>query len=166
MEFKQAKQQFISTWGELGCNWGICRTMGHIHALLLISPEALSADEIMEELQISRGNSNMNLRGLMDWGLVYRQSKPGERKDFYTAEKDFWNVFRKTLRKRKEKELAPMLKMIKGISNVQSQCNHSSEFNKVVKDLSLISRAADNSLDKLLNSESNLLLNAFVKVMR
>lgn len=166
MEFTEAKQQFISTWGELGCNWGICRTMGHIHALLLISPEMLSAEEIMEDLQISRGNSNMNLRALMDWGLVYRSSKPGERKDYYKAEKDFWNVFRKTLKKRKEKELAPMLKMIKSIAMVQPTCSHSTEFKKVVNDLGMISSAADKSLDKMLNSESNLLLNAFVKVMR
>ncbi len=166
MEFSEAKQQFISTWGELGCNWGICRTMGHIHALLLISPEALSAEEIMEDLQISRGNANMNLRGLMDWGLVYRSSKPGERKDFYKGEKDFWNVFRKTLKKRKEKELAPMLSMIKDISQTEADCPYSLEFKKVVNDLSMISSAADKSLDRLLNSESNLLLNAFVKVMR
>jgi len=166
MEFIEAKQQFISTWGELGCNWGICRTMGHIHALLLISPESLSAEEIMEDLQISRGNANMNLRALMDWGLVYRSSKPGERKDFYKGEKDFWNVFRKTLKKRKEKELAPMLDMIKSISAVKCQCAASTEFSKVVNDLSMISSAADKSLDKMLNSESNLLLNAFVRVMR
>lgn len=166
MEFSSAKAQFISTWGELGCNWGICRTMGHIHALLLIYPEALSTEEIMEELQISRGNANMNLRALIDWGLAYRRSKPGERKDFYVAEKDFWSVFRKTLRKRKEKELAPMLTMIKQISGVKSQCEHSTEFNKVVHDLSNISSAADRSLDKVLNSESNIFLNAFVKVMR
>jgi len=166
MEFTEAKQQFISTWGELGCNWGICRTMGHIHALLLISPEASCAEEIMEALQISRGNANMNLRALMDWGLVYRSSKPGERKDYYKAEKDFWNVFRKTLKKRKEKELAPMLDMIKSISAVECHCVESTEFKKVVNDLSMMSSAADKSLDKMLNSESNLLLNAFVRVMR
>ena len=166
MEYKEAKEQFISTWGELGCNWGICRTMGHIHALLLINPTSLSAEEIMSDLQISRGNANMNLRALIDWGLVYRKSKPGERKDFYTAEKDFWNVFRKTLKKRKEKELNPMLQLIKNLKPLQAVCEHSTEFKRVVNDLGMISSAADRSLDKLLNSESNLLLNAFVKVMR
>lgn len=167
MEFSEAKSQFISTWGELGCNWGICRTMGHIHALLLIHPEALSTEHIMEDLKISRGNANMNLRALIDWGLVYRRSKPGERKDFYTAEKDFWNVFRKTLRKRKSKELNPMLDMIKTISKVEeSSCPHTTEFKRVVNNLSMISSAADRSLDKVLNSESNLFLNAFVRVMR
>lgn len=120
----------------------------------------------MDDLQISRGNANMNLRALMDWGLVYRNSKPGERKDFYKAEKDFWNVFRKTLKKRREKELSPMLHMIKDISKVEPHCEHSLEFKKVISNLNKISSAADNSLDKLLNSESNLLLNTFVRVMR
>ena len=166
MEFSEAKDIFISTWGELGCNWGTCRTMGHIHALLLIHPEPLSTEDLMEELKISRGNANMNVRALLDWELVYRRSKPGERKDYYTAEKDFWNVFKKTLKKRKQKELAPMLVMIKRISGVASDTAESQEFNKVIGNLSNISFAADKSLDKVLNSESNLFLNAFVRVMR
>ena len=166
MEFSEAKDIFISTWGELGCNWGICRTMGHIHALLLIHPEPLSTEDLMEELKISRGNANMNVRALLDWELVYRRSKPGERKDYYTAEKDFWNVFKKTLKKRKQKELAPMLVMIKRISGVTEETPESMEFKKVIGNLSSISIAADKSLDKVLNSESNLFLNAFVKIMR
>ncbi len=166
MKLHKAKEQFINTWGELGCNWGICRTMGHIHALLLISPGLMSAEEIMIDLKISRGNANMNLRALIDWGLVYRKSKPGERKDFYEAEKDFWNVFQKTLKKRKEKELSPMLSMLKDLQNVEPECEHSLEFKNVINNLNSISKAADNALEKMLNSKSNLLLNAFVKVMR
>ena len=166
MKFDEAKSHFIVTWGELGCNWGINRAMGHIHALLLISPDPLTAEEIMSELKISRGNANMNLRALMDWGLAYRSSKPGERKDFFTAEKNFWNVFRKTLEKRKNKELNPMLDMIKHISNVEVTDKYSDEFVKVVKDLDMISSAADNALDKLIQSESNFFLNQFVKVMK
>lgn len=166
MEFKDAKRLFIDTWGDLGTNWGINRTMGHIHGLLLISAEPLSAEEIMDQLKISRGNANMNLRGLLDWGLIYRRSKAGERKDFFIAEKELWNVFRKTLEKRKTKELNPMLDMIKKISGVQSSDPESLEFNRFVKDLDAISSAADKALDRLINSESNLFLNAFVKVMR
>ncbi len=165
-DFQEAKNHFIASWGELGINWGINRTMGHIHALLLISPDPLGADEIMEELKISRGNANMNLRALLDWDLIYRRSKAGERRDFFTAEKELWNVFKKTLLKRKTKELNPMLDMIRKISDVPSNDAASKEFNKVVKDLDAISSAADKALDKIIESESNLLLNTFVKVMR
>ena len=92
MTLDEGKQKFLQSWGALGSSWGINRTMAQIHALLLISPEALSADEIMEELQISRGNANMNIRALIDWGLVFKELKPGERKEFFVAEKDMWEV--------------------------------------------------------------------------
>lgn len=166
MEFSEAKKHFINTWGELGVNWGINRAMGHIHAILLISPDDMCADEIMNALSISRGNANMNLRALMDWQLIYRKSKPGERKDFFSAEKNFWNVFRKTLDRRKTKELNPMLAMIKKLSSVQPTDRHAEEFNRVIRDLDHISSAADKALDKLIQSESNFFLNSFVKVMR
>ncbi len=80
MKFPEAKKQFIQTWGTLGSEWGINRSMAQVHALLLIAPKPLSADEIMEELSISRGNANMNLRDLMNWTLVSKQLVPGERK--------------------------------------------------------------------------------------
>ncbi len=166
MEFSEAKQQFISTWGELGCNWGICRTMGHIHALLLINPKPMSAEQIMEELKISGGNANMNLRALIDWGLVYRKSIAGERKDYYIAEKELWTVFKKTLLKRKQRELNPMIKMVKNLSDTDVSCPKSEEFHKVINDLKMISCAADKSLDKILSSESNILLNTITKVLR
>jgi DNA-binding transcriptional regulator GbsR (MarR family) len=72
MEFNEAKRNFIETWGALGSQWGINRTMAQIHALLLISPKALTAEEVMEALSSSRGNTNVNLRELVDWGLVKR----------------------------------------------------------------------------------------------
>ncbi|WP_291964662.1 GbsR/MarR family transcriptional regulator [Maribacter sp.] len=166
MEFSEAKKHFISTWGELGMNWGINRTMGHIHALLLISPKPLCAEDIINQLQISKGNANMNLRGLLDWRLIYRQSKAGDRKDYFVAEKELWKVFRKTLEKRKQKELNPMLDMIKKISNVQGDSEDSNEFNRFIKDLDAISSAADNALDRLITSDSNIFLNTLVKIMR
>ena len=76
MEFQEGKEKFLQVWGTLGSDWGINRTMAQVHALLMISPQALSADEIMEELKISRGNSNMNIRALIDWGLVYKELSP------------------------------------------------------------------------------------------
>ncbi|RZK15017.1 MAG: transcriptional regulator, partial [Pedobacter sp.] len=64
MELAAAKLKFIEAWGKLGSEWGINRTMAQVHALLLISPEALTTEEIMETLSISRGNANMTLRDL------------------------------------------------------------------------------------------------------
>ena len=86
MKFNEAKSKFIQTWGALGSQWGINKTMAQIHALLMISPDPLSMEDVMEELQISRGNTSMNLRALMDWGIVFKEYKPGERKEFFSAE--------------------------------------------------------------------------------
>ena len=85
MDLQEGKEKFIQSWGALGSSWGVNRTMAQIHALLLISPEPMSAEEIMEELKISRGNANMNIRALIDWGLVFKTLIKGERKEFFMA---------------------------------------------------------------------------------
>ena len=60
MNLPEAKDKFIQSWGSLGSQWGINKTMAQIHALLLISAEPLTTEEVMEELQVSRGNANIN----------------------------------------------------------------------------------------------------------
>src|SRR5687767_13928545 len=103
MEFAEAKNKFIQTWGALGSQWGINKTIAQIHAVLMIAPEAASMEEIMEELKISRGNASMNLRALMDWGIVYKASKPGERREFFIAEKDLDELATKIARERSKR---------------------------------------------------------------
>ncbi|MBP7274479.1 MAG: ArsR family transcriptional regulator, partial [Saprospiraceae bacterium] len=85
---EERKQQFIQTWGILGMNWGINKTMAQIHGLLLVSPEPMCQDDIIYTLGISVGNASMNLRALIDWGIVYKTIKNGNRKEYYEAEKD------------------------------------------------------------------------------
>ena len=94
MNYEDAKQKYIQAWGTLGSSWGINKAMAQIHALLLVSTEPLSAEDVMNELQMSRGNVNMNLRALMDWGIVEKEHKVGERKEFFSAGKDIWELAR------------------------------------------------------------------------
>ena len=101
MELKEAQNAFIQHWAQLGSSWGINKTMAQIHALLLISQGALSTEEIMDRLKISRGNANMNTRALQDWGLVYKEHHIGERKEFFRAEKDTNKVARSIARERR-----------------------------------------------------------------
>jgi len=91
MQINEAKQQFVQAWGALGSQWGINKTMAQIHALMMVSTDALSTEEIMEQLSISRGNANMNIRELMDWALVTKVFKHGERRDYFIGEKDVEN---------------------------------------------------------------------------
>jgi DNA-binding transcriptional regulator GbsR (MarR family) len=102
-----AQERFVQEWSRMSSSWGINRTMAQIHGLLFVSGEALTVDEIMERLQISRGNASMNLRGLMDWGIVRRFRKPGERRDTYLSENDPWQMFARVARERKRRELDP-----------------------------------------------------------
>src|SRR6188474_963118 len=113
MKLNEAQDKFIQAWGTLGSSWGINRTMAQIHALLLVSPDALSTEEIMEDLNISRGNANMNIRALLDWNLVYKELKPGERREYFSAEKDIWKVATQVIRERRKRELEPVLKVLR-----------------------------------------------------
>ncbi len=166
MEYKEAKDKFLQAWGTLGSDWGISRTMAQIHALLLISPESLCVKDIMDELQISIGNVNLNLRALMDWGLVYKELKPGERKEFFVAEKDMWEVVRKIIVNRKRKELEPVLKVLDEISAVKGNSAEIEEFQKRVQDIRLFSAKADSLLETLLKSDSEWFVKSFLKMVR
>ncbi len=110
---RKAQDQFILEWGRMSSSWGINRTMAQIHALLFVTGEALEVNEIMERLGISRGNASMNLRELMDWGIVRRFRRPGDRKDTYLSETDPWQMFSRVVRERKRRELDPTAEAIK-----------------------------------------------------
>jgi DNA-binding transcriptional regulator GbsR (MarR family) len=166
MNLDEGKQKFLQSWGALGSSWGVNRTMAQIHALLLVSPEALSADEIMEELQISRGNANMNIRALIDWGLVFKELKPGERKEFFVAEKDMWEVVKCIIVQRKKRELEPMLKVLDELSSVQDETEEGQTFAEVIRDIKLFSSKADSTLDTLVKSDSNWFVGTFLKMIR
>ena len=88
--------------------WGINKTMAQIHALLYAESEPLDTDAIMQQLSISRGNANMNLRSLLHWQLVQKVHFKGERRDFYTAEKDVWNIVAILIRERHQREIEPI----------------------------------------------------------
>ncbi|MEN0050754.1 MAG: MarR family transcriptional regulator [Bacteroidota bacterium] len=166
MTLEEGKEQFIQSWGTLGSSWGVTRTMAQIHALLLISHEPMSAEEVMEELKISRGNANMNLRALIDWGLVHKKLKSGERKEFFMAEKDMGEVVKNIIMQRKKKELEPMVKVLEDISKVEGEDAEAQEFRKVVKDIQLFSHKADSVLDTLVGSESNWLMSTFLNLIK
>ena len=104
-----ARREFVDLWGQMANHWGINRTMAQIHALLMVSSRPLTAEQIMEELQISRGNVSMNLRDLINWGIVRRTGVAGDRRDFFTTEADVWSMFQIILRERKKRELDPLL---------------------------------------------------------
>ncbi|MEM1424250.1 MAG: hypothetical protein AAGH64_09625 [Planctomycetota bacterium] len=105
----EAQDRFIATWGNMGSAWGISRTMAEVHALLYITATSMCTDDVMDRLQISRGNASMSLRALEDWRLVSRAHKRGDRKDYFVAETDVATMFRTIAAERKKRELDPVL---------------------------------------------------------
>jgi len=166
MQLEEAKDKFIQAWGTLGSNWGVNRTMAQIHALLLVAPAALTTEEIREELKISSGNANMNLRALMDWGLVYKELKPGERKEYFVAEKEMWIVVKNIIIQRKKRELEPMLKALDELSDVEITDEKSEEFVNVIKEVKMFAGKADSTLDSLTKSDANWLMGTFMKMIK
>lgn len=168
MKLEEAKQQFIQAWGTLGSKWGINRTMAQIHALLLVTPEAISADEIMEALNISRGNANMNLRDLMDWGLVEKIHKPGERKEFFLAEKDMWKVSTQVAKERKKRELEPVIKLLDQLAEVQGDAKDENyiTFKNSINGIRKITHNLDNAMEIMVKADENKFFSMIMKLIR
>ncbi|WP_207534381.1 GbsR/MarR family transcriptional regulator [Desertivirga arenae] len=168
MELAEAKQKFIEAWGKLGSEWGINRTMAQVHALLLISPEAMTTEEIMESLSISRGNANMTLRDLIGWGLVEKQHKAGERKEYFYADKDTWNIARQVAKERKKRELDPVLKVLDELSKVKGDTAdlEYKTFNKSVTDINRLAKNVDKTLETMLKAEENWFWGSIFKIFK
>lgn len=168
MKLPEARQQFISSWGAFGTHWGINRTMAQIHALLLTSPDPLTQDDIMEELNISRGNTNMNIRELINWGLVERVILPGERKEFFTAEKDIWKVVKQIVKERKKRELEPMLQLLDKLEDVEGDKKDKNVkiFVDTVSSIKRLGLQADKTLDVMIKAEENWFVSNLMKFFR
>jgi DNA-binding transcriptional regulator GbsR (MarR family) len=106
-------REFVAHFGEMGSRWGINRTVGQIYALLFISPNALNADEIAETLEFSRSNVSMGLKELQAWRLVRLRHQPGDRREYFEAPADVWEIFRVLAEERRRREVEPTLSMLR-----------------------------------------------------
>jgi HTH-type transcriptional regulator, glycine betaine synthesis regulator len=109
---RTAQDLFIRRWGEMGQTWGINRTMAEIHAFLYITGKPQCTDDVMERLNISRGNASMSLRALCNWGIIERQHKRGERREYFVSLSDVWEMFSIIAAERKRREMDPVLATI------------------------------------------------------
>ena len=159
MKLEEAKQKFIQIWGTVGVEWGINRTMAQVHGLLLTREQALSPEEVMEALGISRGNANMNLRELVNWGLLSKETKIGDRKEYFVAEKDIWEVAQRIVAERRKRELDPLMKMLEQLQNdtstSQGQSREAQSFKKLLSDIHTLGRKSGNLLDLVLKLDQS-----------
>ncbi|MHA4895382.1 GbsR/MarR family transcriptional regulator [Pedobacter sp. PWIIR3] len=168
MELAEGKQKFIEAWGKLGSEWGINRTMAQVHALLLVSPEALTTEEVMETLNISRGNANMTLRDLIGWGLVEKQHKAGERKEYFFADKDTWNIARQVAKERRKRELDPVLKILAELTQLEGDKKDPefATFSKSINDINKLAKNVDKTLDTMLRAEESWFWGSIFKIFK
>lgn len=168
MQLADAKNQFVAAWGSFGSNWGINRTMAQIHAFLLVSTQPQSTEDIMQQLSVSRGNANMNIRELINWGLVERVVVPGERKEYFQAEKDIWKVARIIVRERKKRELEPMLKFIESLQQVNEGGTEAElqSFQQTMESIRKFGRQTDQAMEAMLKAEENWLVSTLLKLVK
>lgn len=157
-----AKAKFIGTWGEMASCWGINKTMARIHALLIASDAALSTDEIMEQLEISRGNANMNLRALVDWGLLRRVSVGSERREYFSADLDAWSMGCRIARERKKREIEPV---IGALGECLSESNDP-KFKRKISELLELVKTVDSVLGRLAQQERNVVMPKVLAVLK
>jgi DNA-binding transcriptional regulator GbsR (MarR family) len=139
----------------MGSAWGINKTMARLHAYLMVAEKPVDTDELMKALAISRGNANLNLRALIDWGLIRRVSKPGERKEFFAAEKDVWTMCCRIARERKKREIEPVLATLEDCLKEGAK---DPGFSKKIKELQEVVRMLDAVLGKLGSMERSKVL--------
>lgn len=109
MQLTPTMQRYIVHWGEMGSRWGMNRSVAQIHALLYLADKPLHADEIGETLGIARSNVSTGLKELTSWELVQVTQVLGDRRDYFTAQHDTWEVLRVIMEGRKRRELDPTL---------------------------------------------------------
>ena len=163
-----ARDEFVTQWGAIGSAWGINRTMAQIHALLIVTPGALTTDEVMDELKISRGNAHMNLRELVGWGLVRSVIRKGERKEYFEAEKDVWKMFCTIIRERKRREIRPAINVLKDCTD-RTQDLKSPEavaFTRQTRELAEFMEMADGVLSKVVRSEQSTIIPWALKFLK
>jgi DNA-binding transcriptional regulator GbsR (MarR family) len=164
---EKARQEFVAQWGALGTQWGINRTMAQIHALLMTSTQALSTDDVMEAIAVSRGNAHTNLKELVNWGLIRMVVLKGERRDFYEAEKDVWQIFTIIARERKRREIEPALALLnrcaeetKGLSGAEAK-----EFHRQMKQLEEFVSFASKMSDRIASMRHGLAMQLATKIL-
>jgi len=167
MKYEEAKEKFINTWGSLGTLWGINKTMAQIQALLFISTDPFSMEDIMSELKISRGNTSMNLRQIIDWGIVTKVLKTGERKEFFTTEKDVQELARIIAKERSRREIRPVIKVLQEVSSIKNDGSEKTkELIKQTKALHDITKELDHVMTKLVDQKQNWVTKTVLKLLK
>jgi DNA-binding transcriptional regulator GbsR (MarR family) len=85
--------------------WGFKRNMGRVWAVLYLSHEPLTAQDLRELLRLSSGAVSMILNELSRWGVVRKVWIQGDRRDHFAAEVQLWRMISRVLSERERTEI-------------------------------------------------------------
>jgi DNA-binding transcriptional regulator GbsR (MarR family) len=113
MKLTPVMSKFVLHWGEMGWRWGINRSVAQVHALLMLSPTPIPAEEIADTLSMARSNVSTSLKELQGWTLVRVVHVFGDRREHFETQRDVWEMFQIIMRERKKREIDPTIAMLK-----------------------------------------------------
>ena len=146
-----ALERFVVHWGEMGETWGVNRSVAQIHALLYVSANALTAEDIAERLSIARSNVSTSLRELVSWTLVRRVQVLGDRRDYYEAEADMFEMVRRIALGRKAREIDPAIAVLKAcVSDAASDTRVPAAARKRLAEMLNFTQSVDKSFTEIM----------------
>ncbi len=152
-------ERFVLHWGEMGTAWGVNRSVAQIHALLFLSDEALTAEDIAERLAMARSNVSMSLRELLAWNLIRRVPAMGDRRDFFEAEADMLEMVRRIAAGRKAREIDPALSVLRAcVADAKSDARMSPAVRKRLRDMLEFTETVDQSFEEIMQLPAATLL--------
>jgi DNA-binding transcriptional regulator GbsR (MarR family) len=131
MNLTPTMQRCVLHWGEMAGRWGVSRSVAQIHALLFLAPEPLTAEDIATTLAIARSNVSVSLKELQGWDLVNVTHVLGDRRDYFQARKDIWEVLTMIMDGRKKREIDPTVLLLR---ECVAQANSEQETPQQVKE--------------------------------
>ncbi len=160
----RTRKNFIADWAEVGLGWGMSRSMAAIHAYLLTADKLVTADELVEELELSRGCVSTNLSQLVKYGFI-EKAEESHRKDYFRAEKNTFSILQSVISYRREKELAPLLKLLDHYCPSQLSDEIPQDSVEMICDIRQYAMKTDRFLTNLENSNESLFVRSFLRMI-
>lgn len=160
------RKKFILDWSEVAVAWGISKKMAAIHAYLLTAPELVSADDIQQDLDISRGCISTNLSHLIDSGLVVKTYQKDSRKEYYSAIKNTFKILQAVIAYRRAKELTPFLAMMEKYCPSKLSGEMAPDAINLICDMRHYAVKSDRFLSMLENKDESLFVRSFLNMIK
>ncbi len=98
--------------GQLASYFGFSKVMGQLFGTLMLSPDPLSLDDLMDRLGISKASVSTHMRTMEHMGIVREAWVKDDRRKYYRAEGDFWQILTNILSSRELRDVNQALRVL------------------------------------------------------